>query len=144
MRVNLFADASLRAMMLLSATEHSLRTQQIAEAAGIPYHHMSKAVQRLSGLGLVETTRGRGGGVRLSPVGRESTVGGILRALNTDEYPAACVTDGGQCPLFSHCRLRDALTRARESFYRELDSVRITDLSHPAQVSQILLPGIES
>lgn len=140
MRISLFADASLRAMMLLSAADRALTTRQIAEAVGVAYNHVSKAVQQLAELGLVDTARGRGGGVRLSEGGHQATVGELLRALNTSKHPASGCTGGVEpCPLYPHCRLRVVLNRAWESFYRELDDVRITELPEPATTNPLLL-----
>ena len=72
--------------------------------------------------------RGRDGGSRLSQAGRLATVGQVLRQLDTRTDAADCVAPGGNCPLINECRLRAALARAREAFYRELDRVVVAEL----------------
>ncbi len=49
MKINAFADVSLRAMMVLSAAPDGnlLTTQSIADAVGTPYNHVSKAMAKL-------------------------------------------------------------------------------------------------
>ena len=149
MRLNAFADVSLRAMMVLAAAPDGnlLTTQSIANAVGTPYNHVSKAMAKLRKLGLIEVERGRTGGSRLSHAGRIATVGQILRQLDTRTDAAECVAPGGNCPLLSECKLRSALSRAREAFYRELDGVVIADLPVSRQMEPVfemigLRPGL--
>jgi Rrf2 family transcriptional regulator, nitric oxide-sensitive transcriptional repressor len=131
MKINAFADMSLRAMMVLAAAGDSelLTTQAIADAVGTPYNHVSKAVAKLREMGLVDIERGRNGGARLNAAGRRATVGQLLRQLDTRTDPADCVAADRTCPLIAGCALRTALARAREAFYRELDGVVIASLS---------------
>ena len=149
MKINAFADVSLRALMVLGAAPGGalLTTQSIADSVGTPYNHVSKAMTKLRSLGLIEVVRGRTGGSRLSNAGRVATVGQVLRQLDTRTDPADCVAPGGNCPLINECRLRAALARAREAFYRELDSVVIADLPGSRQMAPVfdmigLRPGL--
>jgi Rrf2 family nitric oxide-sensitive transcriptional repressor len=98
---------------------------------------------RLRELGLVESVRGRTGGVRISPAGRTATVGWLLRQLDPRTDVADCETPHGDCPLSGGCGLRMALRRAREAFYAELDGTVIAELPHigfPTPVVLTLAP----
>ncbi|WP_285314388.1 Rrf2 family transcriptional regulator [Pseudarthrobacter sp. fls2-241-R2A-168] len=149
MKINAFADVSLRALMVLAAAPGGtlLTTQNVADSVGTPYNHVSKAMAKLRNLGLIEVERGRTGGSRLSHAGRIATVGQILRQLDTRTDAAECVAPGGDCPLINECKLRSALSRAREAFYRELDNVVIADLPVSRQMDPVfemigLRPGL--
>jgi len=149
MKINAFADVSLRAMMVLAAAADGglLTTQSIADAVGTPYNHVSKAMAKLRTLGLIDVERGRNGGSRLSMTGRDVTVGQLLRALDTRTDPADCVAAAGTCPLITECRLRSALGRAREAFYRELDDIVVASLPTTRQMNPVfqaigLRPGL--
>jgi Rrf2 family nitric oxide-sensitive transcriptional repressor len=149
MKINAFADVSLRALMVLAAAPSGalLTTQNIADSVGTPYNHVSKAMAKLRSLGLIEVVRGRTGGSRLSHAGRSATVGQVLRQLDTRTDAAECVAPGGNCPLINECKLRSALSRAREAFYRELDSVVIAELPGSSQMAPVfgligLRPGL--
>jgi Rrf2 family nitric oxide-sensitive transcriptional repressor len=149
MKINAFADVSLRALMVLAAAPGGalLTTQNIADSVGTPYNHVSKAMAKLRSLGLIEVVRGRTGGSRLSHAGRSATVGQVLRQLDTRTDAAECVAPGGDCPLINECKLRSALSRAREAFYRELDSVVIAELPGSSQMAPVfgligLRPGL--
>lgn len=139
MKINAFADVSLRALMVLAAAPEGglLTTQNVADAVGTPYNHVSKAVAKLRMMGLIDVERGRNGGSRLSAAGRRVTVGQVLRQLDTREDPAECIGPAGSCPLINECRLRGAIARAREAFYRELDDVVVADLPTTRQMTPV-------
>lgn len=150
MKINAFADVSLRALMVLAAAPEGtlLTTQNVADSVATPYNHVSKAMAKLRTMGLIEVVRGRTGGATLSHAGRTATVGAILRELDIRTDPADCVAPNGNCPLINECRLRAALSRAREAFYSELDSVRIAELPASRQMAPVfemigLRPGLE-
>jgi Rrf2 family nitric oxide-sensitive transcriptional repressor len=139
MKINAFADVSLRALMVLAAAPEGglLTTQNVADAVGTPYNHVSKAVAKLRMLGLIDVERGRNGGSRLSAAGRRATVGQVLRELDTREDAAECIGPAGSCPLINECRLRGALARAREAFYRELYDVVVAELPTSRQMTPV-------
>lgn len=141
MRINAFSDLCLRVVMLLAAAPNSglLTSRQIANAVEVPYNHVSKAVIRLRELGLVDVTRGRAGGAVLSNLGRTTTVGWLLRRLDTRATVADCSTPNGNCPLDRNCLLQGALGRAREAFYGELDAVVIAELPHEQQMAPVFV-----
>ena len=130
MRLTAFSDVSLRIMMLLSSLQEGekLSTQKISEGVGTPYNHVAKSVAFLVNQGLLESTRGRSGGVLLSETGRKATVGQVLRSTEGDIPMIECEDENGNCPLDSFCRLRMVLARAREAFYASVDDVVISEL----------------
>ncbi|MGV8967806.1 MAG: RrF2 family transcriptional regulator [Cellulomonas sp.] len=134
MRINAFSDVSLRVLILLAAAPVApgsdvMTSKALSVAVGTPYHHVTKIVARLRELDLIEVTRGRAGGVRISPAGRQVTVGWVLRTLETRTDVADCETPNGACPLLDGCGLRGALGRARAAFYAELEDVTISSLA---------------
>lgn len=135
-------------MVLAAAPDDTLlTTQSVADAVATPYNHVSKAMAKLRSLGLIEVERGRTGGSRLSLAGRNATVGQVLRDLDTRTDAAECAGPAGDCPLIHECRLRSALSRAREAFYRELDAVVVAELPGSRQMAPVfqaigLRPGL--
>ena len=140
MRINAFSDVSLRVLILLAAAPAAagsgvMTSNALSLAVGTPYHHVTKIVARLHELDLIEVTRGRAGGVRISPAGRQVTVGWVLRALETRTDVADCETPNGACPLLDGCGLRGALGRARDAFYSELENVVVASLAHQSRLA---------
>ncbi|MFC0582004.1 RrF2 family transcriptional regulator [Micrococcoides hystricis] len=134
MKLSAFADVCLRVMMFTGAENREsgaqalTTTQELADAIQVPYNHVAKAVLQLRKLGVLEVTRGRSGGTRISPDGMDTSVGAILRQLDTREDVVDCETTNHTCPLASRCRLRRALRDAREAFYATLDPLTVADL----------------
>ena len=111
-----------------------------AEAFNVPYTHMVKVVHRLSTMGFLTTTRGKGGGLRLSRPAESIRIGQVIRATE----PAAPLIDCGglECPLRFDCRLKDALDDANNAFFRELDRYTLAEISRMPLLEQLVQVGI--
>ncbi|GAA2131205.1 RrF2 family transcriptional regulator [Actinomadura napierensis] len=119
-------DLALRALMLLGARDERRSAADLAARLRVPPQHMAKIVQRLRRHGLVETARGRGGGVVLAACAPGTSVGEIVRVLEGPGEVVDC--DHPPCPLRGGCRLRGALRAAQEAFLASLDQVLLRDL----------------
>jgi Rrf2 family nitric oxide-sensitive transcriptional repressor len=126
-------DVALRVLMLVGTAgpggDDRVTVARLATTLDVPPHHLAKIVQRLQRLGLLVTTRGRGGGVRLGSAAASASVGAVVRALEGDGEVVAC--ERPPCPLAGACRLRGELRRAQEAFLTVLDAVRLEDLRRP-------------
>ncbi|MEU3188561.1 Rrf2 family transcriptional regulator [Streptomyces sp. NPDC006923] len=129
MRLTKSTDLALRVVMSLTVMgEESSTIRKIADAMQVPYSHLTKVVAQLQHFGLVETRRGRGGGLVITASGRRASVGGLVRRLEGEGDVVDCegVTP---CPLNAACRLRGALRQAQEAFYLSLDPLTVEDLA---------------
>ena len=116
-------------MMLLAsgeARDQRVTTRGLALAADASENHTAKAVSRLAELGLVNTRRGRTGGLELTPEGREVSVGWLVRRLEGDREVIDCAGGDNPCPLVPGCRLRRALSGAKVGRSLLLSSVLIS------------------
>jgi len=104
-----YTDYSLRVLMYLAVSRRPLATiEAIAGAYGISHAHLTKVVQQLSALGLVETVRGRRGGLRLARPPERVNVGELIR--NTESLALVeCFRAGGDCVITPACGLRAVL-----------------------------------
>lgn len=140
MRLTAFSDVSLRVLMLLSGLDgEQISTQKIAEGVGTPYNHVAKSVAFLANMGLVESTRGRTGGVRLSEAGARATVGQVLRASEGDIPMVECEGGSNECPMRHACSLKKILANAREEFFKMLDPVVISELPNEQQMGPVFV-----
>jgi Rrf2 family nitric oxide-sensitive transcriptional repressor len=128
-------------MMLLATgqtREQRVTARTVAAAAGASENHVAKAVSRLTELGLVNSRRGRAGGLELTEAGRNASLGWLVRRLEGDREVVDC-TGQSACPLIAGCRLRRVLADAKEAFYAELDRYTISDLvGSPTLLSVVL------
>jgi len=136
-RLNRSTDISLRILMLGAVRDDRLTIDELAESLAVPRHHLAKVVQRLQHLGLLETVRGRSGGVRLAADARAASIGGLVRTLEGETEVVDCEGEP-PCPLSQGCLLRGALRHAQEAFYAALDPITVGELSAPP-TRQVLL-----
>ncbi len=132
MRLTQWTDYTLRVLMYCAASHgraQPVTITEVAESYGISRSHLTKIVQQLSASGLLETTRGRGGGMRLMRPAHEINVGEVVRATETDFTLVECFDPtSNQCRLSSHCQLQGVLGQAMASFFRVLDRYTLADL----------------
>ncbi|MEU8253459.1 Rrf2 family transcriptional regulator [Micromonospora inaquosa] len=140
MRLNRSTDISLRILMLGATRNGLLTIDELADCLAVPRHHLAKVVQRLQHLGLLETVRGRSGGVRLAAAASSASIGGIVRDLEGGSEVVDCDGDPA-CPLSRGCLLRGALSRAQEAFYAALDPITVGDLAAPPARQMLLSLG---
>lgn len=144
MQLSRFSDLGLRVMMRLAvsgAAAERVTAKLVARQVNASEHYIAKAVTKLAELGLVDSHRGRTGGIFLTEQGRTATVGQIVRGLEGRSEVVAC-TGASPCPLASACRLRHMLADAQESFYRNLDQYTLADLVDSRTVQLLYMPAI--
>ena len=135
MRLTHWSDYSLRVLMYCAACaqrDKPATISEIAEAHGISRSHLTKIVMTLSGMGLLDTTRGRGGGLRLLKPAHQIVLGEVIRLTETDFTLVECFdSEHNTCRLDGHCRLKGTLQRAMDSYLAVLDGVTLADLLEP-------------
>ncbi len=131
MRLTRFTDYSLRTLMFLCLRDEGKSSiAEIASAYAISEHHLTKVVHRLGQLGLVQTSRGRHGGLRLGRRPEDIVLGQVVRHTEEDLAIVECF-DGGCCPIAGLCELQRALAEALQAFLLVLDRYTLADLVRP-------------
>jgi Rrf2 family iron-responsive transcriptional regulator len=103
----------------------------IAKAHGISELFLFKLIKPLVEAGLLETVRGRKGGIRLGRPAAEITLLDTIK-LTEDNFAMAECFEGGAdvlCPLAGNCDLNAALREALGAFFEVLDSYTIADMA---------------
>jgi Rrf2 family nitric oxide-sensitive transcriptional repressor len=135
MRLTIFTDYSLRVLIYLGARQDDSRLAtvgDIATAYGISENHLRKVVHHLAKAGYIETTRGKGGGMRLARTPGEINIGTVVRNTEEDFALVECFQESNRnCPIAPACVLAPALERALGAFFRELDGRTLADLLVP-------------
>ncbi|HYC43608.1 MAG TPA: Rrf2 family transcriptional regulator [Noviherbaspirillum sp.] len=130
MRLTDYTDYSLRTLMYLGTHRDNLVTiQDIADAYGISKSHLMKVVHQLGLAGLVETIRGRSGGLRLGKEPEEINIGDVVRGTEPDFMMVECFSrETNECILSPSCELQDVLRRATTAYLEVLSGVTLADL----------------
>ncbi len=129
MRSSLQTDYGLRLLTYLAADDTRLATVgEVAARFSISKHHLMKVAQQLVHAGLVETARGRGGGLRLARPVEQVNLGQVVRHLEPDLAVVECLPGGKDaCPISPACRLKEVLNEAVEAFLAILDRYSLQD-----------------
>ncbi len=134
MRLAEYTDYTLRVLMYCAAHRgERLTIADLAERHGLSKNHVMKIVNDLARQGLLETTRGRGGGLRLREDPAHIRVGDVVRACETDFRLVECFDPStNACTLSPGCRLKHLLDDALRSYFETLDGATLADLVQPA------------
>ena len=129
MQISRASDIGLRALIMLKGLQQDHTTvPKLAASLGVPTRYLGKIVHRLTASKWVETFRGRGGGLRISPTGGDATVSEVIRVFEEGRTAVNC-TDP-LCPVLDQgCRLRGLLIQAEDVFMKSMSKVTIADMA---------------
>ena len=132
MRLTQWTDYALRVLMYCAGQqgrEQPVTISEVAQSHDISRSHLTKIVQELAAQGLLETTRGRGGGMRLMRPAKEISVGAVVRVMESDFEMVECFNlENNTCRLSSHCVLKGVLGSATQAYLAVLDRLTLADL----------------
>ena len=140
MKLTAFTDYSLRVLVYLAANPARRATiAEIGAAFAIKENHLTKVVHHLAKRGWVETSRGKGGGVRLAKPASAIGLGDVVRDSEGDDRLAECFGPGeSNCAIVERCRLKGILAEAAAAFHRVLDRCTLADIARDRDVAAII------
>lgn len=116
--------------MMLAARPAALTTvSEIAAFYAISENHLMKIVRRLRKDGVIETVRGRKGGLRLALKPAEINIGQIVRNYEDDMRIVECFdAETNTCPIAGACALTKTIGEALGAFQATLDRKTLADV----------------
>ena len=120
----------LRAMFEL-AKEYGkgpLSIKQISSIQGLSEQYLEQIFSKLKGAGLVESTRGAGGGYTLGGKPAEISVGKVLTVLEGELSPADCVGGDANCENMSLCTTHIIWQRIYDGFCDVVNAITLKDM----------------
>ena len=130
MRLTRQTNYAMRMLMYCAADNSDLsRVPEIAKSYAVSELFLFKILQPLAKAGLMQTVRGRNGGVRLGRDANKITLLDVVRVTEDNFAMAECFeNDAAECPLLDQCALNSALRRALNAFFDVLADYTIEDL----------------
>ncbi len=129
MHLTRYTDYGLRTLIYLALRPGELASiAQIAAAYRISENHMVKVVHHLSLAGLIETIRGRGGGIRLAHPASNIGLGHVVRATEPSLALVECQA-GDACAIGGVCRLQGSMDEARDAMLTVFDRYSLADVA---------------
>ena len=133
MRLSSLADYAV--VMMSAAARHCggvarLNATALAEETGLPLPTVQKLVSRLSAAGLIESTRGTGGGFRLSRPAAAISLADIVEAIEGPIAMTSCVDKGSHdCCIEETCRVKPHWNVVNDAVRGALVGVSLASLS---------------
>ncbi|MEO6394284.1 MAG: iron-responsive transcriptional regulator RirA [Devosia sp.] len=132
MRLTRQTSYAIRTLVYCAVNTPGLsRVADIAKAHAISELFLFKLIKPLVENGLIQTVRGRKGGIKLGRPAGEITLLDTIKLTEENFAMAECFEGGSDvnCPLADNCDLNSALRDALNAFFGVLDSYTIADLA---------------
>ena len=125
MKLTRYTDYALRVMVYLANAPPGLvAIHTLAQACEAPENHIMKVTPALVRGGFVQSTRGRGGGLKLARPASEIRLGDIVRTAEGRFDLGGCV----DCRLAGYCNISSVLAAAGEAFLETLNRFTLADM----------------
>src|SRR5581483_5615508 len=134
-----------KSTMLTTTSEHALRAlthlarlpegesmlgREIATQAEIPANYLSKILWMLGNAGIIDATRGNGGGYRLKRAASEIRLFEVVELFDRDRVRLACFLGGGKgCDCENPCTAHEAWREVRTSYLDFLHTKTVAKIS---------------
>ena len=135
-----YTDYGLRVLIYLALLPHDRRASidEVSDMYGLSRNNVNKLVHHLGKAGIIETVRGKNGGIRLSRKPDELNLGDLVKLLEKNLNIIDCQSPA--CVILPACRLKGIFVQATEAFLNELSKFTLNDLldEKAAPLRQIL------
>ena len=131
--------------MLTTTSEHALRAltylarlpegssilgRELAKEASIPANYLSKILWTLGNAGIIDATRGSGGGYRLRRGASEIRLYEVVELFDRDRVRLACFLGGGKgCDCENPCTAHEAWRGVSAAYLDFLHTRTVADIS---------------
>ena len=134
MRLTQHTDYGLRLLMYVALKNGQRCTiREAAESFAISRNHLMKIASLLQHHGVLNATRGKGGGLQLAKPANSLRLGDLVQTLEPDMALAECLGENNQCVVTLQCLLIGVLSDALQEFLRSLNQYTLEDICAPKQ-----------
>ncbi len=130
MKISTKGRYALRLMLDLAQqlpTEY-VSIKSVATRQGISEKYLEQIIKMLSKSGLVESTRGKSGGYRLTRTPENYTVGEILRVTEGSLAPVSCLEEEHHCENCDDCVTYEIWQNVLDAINEVVDSITLSYL----------------
>ncbi|WP_096436266.1 RrF2 family transcriptional regulator [Alteribacter populi] len=133
MQLTTYTDYSLRLLLYLAVQpkEELSSVKKVADIYNISYNHLTKITYQLGKMGVLETVKGRNGGIRLAKAPEDINIGEIVKMTeDTSGYVECFNEETNMCVLSPACRLKGVLKEAINAYMSVLKQYTLKDLTN--------------
>jgi Rrf2 family nitric oxide-sensitive transcriptional repressor len=130
MRLTDHTDYSLRVLMYLNQKKKLVTLNELSEKLAVSKNNLIKVSNQLAKLGLIETTKGRAGGLTLSKEAGQTSLKEIICRTEETFFVAECFAEKRcECTFLRNCLLRATLRDALNAFLTALERKTLDDVT---------------
>jgi Rrf2 family protein len=124
------AEYAIRALVRMAELEDGqyALVKQIAAESDIPQHFLSKILQDLARDGFLKSSKGPGGGFRLSTAAEDISMMQIVEAVDGSGRYDRCPGGSSECSDHAACGLHDSWMPLRSRIIEYLEGTSVADL----------------
>lgn len=128
MNLTRYTDYGLRVLTYLALLpeEKLTNVDELSEIYGISRNNLNKIVHQLSKEGIVQTKKGKGGGLKLALLPEQINLGDMLLLMESSMQLVDCTKP--ECSILPACRLKGILAEATNAFISVLKKYTLADL----------------
>jgi Rrf2 family protein len=128
------ADYAIRTILYLAQNNEANRkipasVNLIAEKMNVPYRFLRRISRALQAHGLIESIRGKDGGMLLIKELKDISLGEIINIVNPQSIKLnICLLDEDNCTRKSYCKVHFAMERLQKKLDTELNNITFDKL----------------
>ncbi len=128
MQLTQFTDYSLRALIYIAIKKDTCTIKDITRSYSISNNHMIKIIHNLAKLGLIQTKRGKNGGILLAVNPECINLGTLIIQLEKSFDLVPCFKGISRCSISPACKLKHLLYEAQNAFLKTLAGYTLADI----------------
>lgn len=130
MKISTKGRYALRLMVDLAmhTQDGCISIKTIATRQGISEKYLEQIIKLLAAAGLVESTRGKSGGYKLTRTPEQYTVGEILRVTEGSLAPVSCLEEEHHCENCGECVTYELWQNVLDAINEVVDSITLSYL----------------
>lgn len=137
LRIAKFTDYAITLMTRLArAPLRRVSAQQLARELSLPAPTVAILLKTLARAGLVNSTRGAGGGYALTDQPQNISVARIISAIEGPVALTECALGQGRCTLETKCTTRDNWRLISQTVRVALEAVSLDSMAGPLRADQ--------
>lgn len=124
-------DYALRAMLWLGRCEEgsTVATSVLAREMAIPYRFLRRIASKLTNAGLLQSSRGKGGGLKIAKPTTEINLLDIICAVDAKDVALnSCLTERNCCSRSGECVVHATLQTIQDQIHQALSDCSLDEL----------------
>ncbi len=107
------------------------RSKELCETLDIPYKYLSSIITNLSKAGIINSTKGRNGGISFARELQDISLKDIINVTESSDIHE-CIMGFGGCQEHEKCLLHDSWKEPKESVINDFLAQTLLDIKHSA------------